>query len=223
MAASNLVHVMNCTSLGGVNRRAPNLSTTQLGARGSRPRDGFFDRLGAGRFRTNGSATFKVCMPHADGSFRWINWSVRVFGDASSLYLDGHDVTELVRSERRFRRLLECTPDPSCVVASDGTMLLVNRTLELLSGFSRDELIGQSVEILVPEEFRARHPGHLARYIANPAVRPMGTGRTLSVQTKSGERIAVEISLGPMQDEVEKEIMVVCSLRPVDPSRRAVT
>lgn len=176
--------------------------------------DAFASALGA-----DGSAGFDARMRHADGTIRWLNWSVRSFGDASSLYLVGRDVTELVRSQRRFRGLLEAAPDPSCVTDAKGTIQLVNRTLEILSGYAREELIGQPVDILVPSESRSHHRGLIAGYVDDAVVRAMGSGRALSIQTKAGERVDVEISLGPMRDE-EDELLIVCSIRPVDAHRR---
>lgn len=170
--------------------------------------------------RPDGSAAFDARMPHADGSTRWINWNVRSVENASSLYLVGRDVTQLVRSERRLRGLLEAAPDPSCVADGKGAIVLVNRTLEILSGYAREELIGQPVDILVPEQYRAGHGSLVAHYADDAFVRAMGSGRALSLQTKEGELVDVEISLGPMRDEAD-ELLIVCSIRPVEAGRRS--
>ncbi len=173
----------------------------------------------ASAYDKEGARRFDARMRHVDGSVRWINWSVRTVENASTLYLVGRDVTELVRSQHRFRGLLEAAPDPSCVTDDAGRIELVNRTLEVLSGYSRDELIGQNVDVLVPEEHRRGHGNLLARYIADPFVRPIGAGRPLSLETKSGEHVRVEVSLGPMRDD-DGGLLVVCSIRPVDEQRR---
>ena len=77
-------------------------------------------------------------------------------------------------------------------------IVLMNAAAEKLTGYCRDELLGQSVEILAPEELRQRHGGHRAAYWQNPVTRPMGSGLELHVQRKDGVRTPVEISLSPV-------------------------
>ncbi len=83
------------------------------------------------------------------------------------------------------------------VVAPDGTIVAANSQIEALFGYTRDELIGQRPEILVPDEFKASHVAHRARYEGQPAVRAMGSGLTLKGRRKDGSEFAVEISLSP--------------------------
>src|SRR5882672_10766088 len=85
------------------------------------------------------------------------------------------DVTErdetrsaLLASEAKFRGFLESAPDAMVISASNGRILLVNAETERLFGYRREELIGQTVEVLMPARFRANHPGHRHDYTARP-------------------------------------------------------
>jgi PAS domain S-box-containing protein len=82
-------------------------------------------------------------------------------------------------------------------VDSEGRIVLVNHTTEAMFGYSREELLGLSVETLVPAAMRDGHKGHRAAYSAHPQTRPMGTGLQLKAQKKDGTLFPVEISLSP--------------------------
>ncbi len=114
-----------------------------------------------------------------------------------------------VRAERRFRELLEAAPDAILEIDSHGRIVLMNAVAEKLTGYSRQELLGQSMEILTPQELRERHAAHRAGYWANPVLRPMGSGLELHVQRKDGTRTPVEISLSPMSYEGEMRVTAV--------------
>jgi PAS domain S-box-containing protein len=100
-------------------------------------------------------------------------------------------------AERRFRKLLEAAPDAILEVDSEGRIVLVNHMTEAMFGYSREELLGLSVETLVPAAMRDGHKGHRAAYSAHPQTRPMGTGLQLKAQKKDGTLFPVEISLSP--------------------------
>jgi PAS domain S-box-containing protein len=104
---------------------------------------------------------------------------------------------QLRAAYRRFRDLPEAAPDPVVIVEETGEIALVNDAAERLFGHSRDELVGSSVESLVPERFRAAHRGHRDRFFAAPATRPMGIGLELFALCKGGREVPVEISLSP--------------------------
>ena len=103
--------------------------------------------------------------------------------------------------EKRFRELLEAAPDAIMQVDAEGRIILLNRVTEDMFGYTRDELLGQPVEVLIPQELHARHAGHRAQYRRSPMTRSMGSGLTLEGVRKDGSRFPVEISLSPSATE----------------------
>jgi PAS domain S-box-containing protein len=99
--------------------------------------------------------------------------------------------------EKRFRELLEAAPDAIMQVDAEGRIILLNRVAEDMFGYSRDELLGQPVEALIPKELHSRHAEHRAHYRQQPMTRTMGSGLALEAIRKDGSRFPVEISLSP--------------------------
>lgn len=99
--------------------------------------------------------------------------------------------------EDRFRELLEAAPDAIMQVDGEGRILLLNRVTEEMFGYSREELLGQPVEMLVPTARRGAHVHHRAAYAHQPATRPMGAKLPLEGMRKDGTTFPVEISLSP--------------------------
>lgn len=97
------------------------------------------------------------------------------------------------------RQLLDAAPDAMVVVDQAGTIVLVNRQTESLFGYSRDELLGQQVEKLMPDQYRDRHMTHRQHFFRAPHVRPMGRGLELCGQHKDGTQFPIEISLSAVQ------------------------
>ena len=104
-------------------------------------------------------------------------------------------------AERKFEQFLEFAPDAILGVAASGEIVLANHRTEAVFGYSRDELIGRAVELLIPQRFRDVHPGHRHGYFAEPRTRPMGAGVELFALRKGGAEFPAEISLSSIEEE----------------------
>ena len=116
-------------------------------------------------------------------------------------------------ADNRYRRLLEAAPDGIVEVDSSGRIVLVNSQAEKLFGYPREKLLGKSVEILMPDRFRNRHPAHRGRYQAHSLIRPMGSGLNLRALRADGTEFAVDINLSPFKGESGPG--VICVIRDV--------
>ncbi|MCW2784265.1 MAG: histidine kinase [Marmoricola sp.] len=128
------------------------------------------------------------------------------------------DVTNKRREERLFRGLLEAAPDAMVIVDQGGRIVLVNAQVENRFGYARAELIGQSVEILVPERFSGMHEAFRSGYVAGPRARPMGLAGDLYARRKDGSEFPVEISLAPL--ETDEGLLVSAAVRDISERRQ---
>jgi PAS domain S-box-containing protein len=111
------------------------------------------------------------------------------------------DVTDRKRADAKFRGLLEAAPDAIVGVDPDGRIALVNAQTERLFGYTREELIGQPVEILVPDAAQAVHPDRRNSYFQDPRPRAMGADMQLAGRRKDGTEFPAEISLNALETE----------------------
>lgn len=114
-----------------------------------------------------------------------------------------------VLAERKFRELIENAPDAILQVDSAGSILIANRTAETMFRYSREELIGKGVDLLVPDANRAGHAAHRRAFASAGMTRPMGLGLDLLAQRKDGSTFPVEISLSPVRNEAGVNVTAV--------------
>jgi PAS domain S-box-containing protein len=119
-----------------------------------------------------------------------------------------------------FRLAIEAAPTGMIVVDQDGTIALVNARVEALFGYSREQLVGRSIDTLVPSRIREGHPSVRRAFFADPRARPMGVGRDLFALRSDGVEVPVEIGLTPFQTSAGKR-MVVASVVDITERRRA--
>ena len=113
------------------------------------------------------------------------------------------EVAERKRAEERFRMLIETAPTGIAIVDSQGRIVDANAHTTRMFGYQRNELIGQSIETLVPTNLRAAHEKHRRSFQSSPHARPMGMGMDLLALRKDGTQFPVEISLGPLVTQGE--------------------
>ncbi len=114
--------------------------------------------------------------------------------------------------------LLEALPDATVAVGHDGTIVQVNTQAQALFGYDRDELIGQKVEMLVPESYRRKHHRHRESFAKTPKTRRMGADLDLYGRRRNGSEFPVEISLSPVS--TEKGTLVLSAIRDISDRKR---
>lgn len=119
-----------------------------------------------------------------------------------------------------YRAVFEAAPDGVLVVCRDGLIRDCNPQIETLFGYAREELLGETVEMLVPDAFKGAHVEHRTRFVKNPHARPMGAGMDLRARRKDGGEFPVEISLSPWYTDLEGGMRVVCTVRDITDRKR---
>jgi formate hydrogenlyase transcriptional activator len=177
-----------------------------------------------GRFEDEGWRVRK------DGSRFWANVMITAVRDGAGKLLGFSKITrdfterkkaeESVRaSEERFRSLFEFSPDAIIVTDQHGKIAETNGQVEKFFGYARGELVGQPVEMLVPERFRQGHPGHRKEYSAQARTRPMGIGLELYGRRKDGTEFPVDIMLSPVKTDSGELVLSV--IRDLSEKKRA--
>ena len=118
----------------------------------------------------------------------------------------------------QYRQLLDTAPDAIVVVNLDSCIVLVNRQAETLFGYTREELVGHQLELLIPSAHRGAHAAHVARYFARPTLRAMGSGLELNGRRKDGTELPIEVSLSPVQNDSGS--FVAAAIRDISERRR---
>ncbi len=157
-----------------------------------------------------------LLLEHGDLSARIAQRTAALSRANDSLRLE---ITDRKKAEEEFRGLLESAPDAMVIADSKGTVTLLNGQAEKLFGYSRDELLGRPVELLLPERLRELHTAHRSGYSKEPRNRAMGAGLELYGRRKDGTEFPVEISLGPIR--TEEGLLVMSAIRDVTERKRA--
>ncbi len=123
--------------------------------------------------------------------------------------------------EQFYRSVLERAPDGLMVVGGDGVICLANEQCEKLFGYTRDELVGLSVEALVPDNIRPRHPDLRESFHRDPSTRAMGAKHDLHGRRKDGSLFPVDIGLSPVPARDGAGIQVAVSIRDVSERKQA--
>jgi PAS domain S-box-containing protein len=118
----------------------------------------------------------------------------------------------------QYRELLDAAPDGMIVVDQTSTIVFVNIQAEKMFGYSRTELVGKPIDVLIPQRFRAKHPKHVEGYVNEPHARPMGSGLDLHGRRGDGSEFPVEISLSPIR--TERGVLVSAAIRDVTDRKR---
>jgi PAS domain S-box-containing protein len=129
------------------------------------------------------------------------------------------DISDRKQADEKFRLAVESAPNAMVMVNQEGKIVFVNSQTEKLFGYQRDELIAQSVDILVPNELREVHPQHRAGFFAHPQARAMGAGRELYARRKDGVEFPVEIGLNPI--EMDEGTWVLSAIVDITERKRA--
>jgi PAS domain S-box-containing protein len=166
-------------------------------------------------------AEYRVVLP--GGKVRWMTRRAHIeFDDKGKPVWERGvliDVTERKLAEERFRLVVDAAPSGMVMANREGKIILVNAQVETFFGYTRDELIGQPIEMLVPERFRSQHTGFRGGYLGDARARAMGAGRELFARRKDGSEFPVEIGLNPIH--TPEGLSILASIVDISERKRA--
>jgi len=167
--------------------------------------------------------TMEYRLRRRDGEYRWIldSGGPRFAPDDTFLGYIGSciDITEHKQAQDRFRLVVEASPNGIILVDSRGHIRLVNARAEKLFCYRREELLGKSIELLVPERFRGDAPADWASFAATGTARAMGADRDLSARRKDGSEFPVELGISPIQ--TQEGMVVLCAVADITERKQA--
>ncbi|MBI2820621.1 MAG: PAS domain S-box protein [Acidobacteria bacterium] len=172
----------------------------------------------------HGRFNIETRLKHKTGVPIPVLWTAFVIADPETgapvfLSCIAHDIRQRKEAEEKFQALLESAPDALVIVDNGGKICIVNSQTEKLFGYTREELIGRTLEMLIPERLRARHPLHRAGYLLNPKRRPMGEGLELYGLHKDGHEVPVDVALSPLH--AESGLLVTAAIRDITQRKQA--
>jgi two-component system CheB/CheR fusion protein len=129
------------------------------------------------------------------------------------------DITERKLAEQKFCGLMESAPDAMIISDHEGKITIINAQTEKVFGYSRGELIGKTIEILIPPRFRGDHAEHRRNFLAESDVRTMGSDREILALRKDGTEFPIEITLSPMKTEFGK--VAIAAVRDVTERKKS--
>jgi PAS domain S-box-containing protein len=138
-------------------------------------------------------------------------------GELMTIASISRPVTSVERAQERYASLLEAAPDATVCVEGSGRIVTANAQASKLFGYTRDELIGAELEMLLPEGVHQRHREHRAGFVRQPQVRSMGQGLSLEARRRDGSVFPVEVSLAP--DTSSGDLTVIAAVRDVTSQR----
>ncbi|GGF28267.1 PAS domain S-box protein [Echinicola rosea] len=155
-----------------------------------------------------------------DGSVFPVEISLSPLKTEDGLFVSAaiRNITDRKKAENKFKGLLESAPDAIILADKHGNIQLANEQVVNIFGYSKKELIGNKIEMLVPMRYHHRHTNHRDEFFHSAETRPMASGLELSGVRKSGEEFPVEISLSPL--ETEDGAMAIAVIR--DTSEKAI-
>jgi protein-histidine pros-kinase len=106
-----------------------------------------------------------------------------------------------IDAQTPYEKVFAFSPDAIVLIDREGRITEANAQVEILFGYTCSELLGNPVEILIPERFRQFHPTHRNKYSSQPRMRPMGAGLELYGRRKDGSEFPVDIMLSPIETE----------------------